>query len=240
MCGRYRIKETDELTRHLRDTFNIPDWVPERPRYNIAPSQDLPVLALDEDGRPEVATMRWGFVPEWEKADKPKLAPINAQAEKVAANGMFRGALQKRRCLALADGFYEWLRLDEKTKIPFDIHLRGGRSFFMAGIYSAATEQRPATFAVLTTGPNDLMRTIHNRMPAILDDDEARQWITPGPLSAEQVAALTVPHAAAEMEASPISALVNSPRNDGPEILEPVAFTRPPPAPPKPVQTELF
>ncbi|MEY4940283.1 MAG: putative response-associated peptidase YedK [Verrucomicrobiota bacterium] len=240
MCGRYRIKETDELTRHLRDTFNVPDWVPDRPRYNIAPSQNLPVLVMNNEGRPEVTTMRWGFVPYWEKSEKPKLAPINAQAEKAAVNGMFRAAVQKRRCLVPADGFYEWLRLDEKTKIPFDIHLRGGRSFFMAGIYECATENRPATYALLTTGPNELMLTIHNRMPAILDDEEAKQWIAPGAMTPEQVATLTAPHPAAEMEAFPISGLVNSPRNNAPEILEPVAFTRPSPPAPKPVQTELF
>lgn len=241
MCGRYRIKDTDELTRHLRDTFGIPDWVQPTPRYNVAPSQQCPVIIMDDEGDIVVpAVMRWGFVPFWEKSEQPKLAPINAQAESVATSGMFRQSVQRRRCLVPADGFYEWLRLDEKTKVPFDIHLKGGRSFFMAGIYEKPAGPRPATFAILTTRPNALMEKIHRRMPVILDDDEAKRWLQRGDLTPERVAELTAPHPAEDMEATPISSLVNSPRNDRPEVLEPVAFTPPPPAPPKPVQGELF
>ncbi len=237
MCGRYRIKDTDELSVHLRRTFGIPDWVADKPRYNIAPSQEVPIVTMDEEGDVIVPAMRWGFVPFWEKSDRPKLAPINAQAEGIATSGMFRQSVQKRRCLVPADGFYEWLRLDEKLKVPFDIHLRGGRPFFMAGVYEQGTPTRPPTFAVLTTQPNALMAKIHRRMPAILDDAEAKQWLAPGEVSAEKVAELTVPHPAEDMEAVSISALVNSPKNDLPEVLEPVAFT---PPPPKPVQGELF
>lgn len=243
MCGRYRIKDTDELTEHLRRTFGIPNWVNDRnqARYNIAPSQDCPVIVLDDEGDVVVpAVMRWGFVPFWEKADKPKLAPINAQSETIASSGMFRQSLQKRRCLVPADGFYEWLRLDEKTKVPFDIHLKGGGSFFMAAVFEKPTSSRPATFAILTTKPNELMAKIHNRMPVILDDGEARRWLTHRELSSEEVGELTTPHPADDMEATPISSLINNPRNDLPEVLEPVAFTPPPPAPPKPVQGELF
>lgn len=237
MCGRYRIKDTDELTEHLRQAFGIPDWVVDRTRYNIAPSQELPIVARDDDGKLTLATMRWGFVPFWEKSGKPKLAPINAQTEKVATSAMFRQSVQKRRCLVPADGFFEWLRLDENTKVPFDIHLKSQRSFFMAGLFEKSTETRPATYAILTTRANELMARIHTRMPAILDDEEAKRWIGPGPMTSEQVAELTVPHPTEEMEATPISSLVNSPRNDGPEVLEPVAFM---PPPPKPAQGELF
>ncbi len=240
MCGRYRIKDTDELTEHLRRTFGISDWV-QAPRFNIAPSQDVPVVTMDEEGDVIVpSAMRWGFVPSWEKSAKPKVAPINAQAETVASNGMFRQSLQRRRCLVPADGFYEWLRLDEKTKVAFDIHLKTQRSFFMAGIYEPASEGRPATCAILTTRANDLMAKIHHRMPAILDDDEAKRWLRPGPVAAEEVATLTEPHPAGEMEAISVSSLVNNPRNDLPECLEPVAFEPPPPAPPSPQQGELF
>lgn len=240
MCGRYRIKDTDQLTAHLRETFGIPEWVEElnRPRFNIAPSQDCPVVIMDDEGEAIVpAFMRWGFVPYWEKSERPKIAPINVQAETVATNGMFRQSLQKRRCLIPADGFYEWLRLDEQTKVPFDIHLRGSRPFFMAGIYEQAAAGRPATFAVLTTTPNELMAKIHTRMPAILDDHEAKRWLTPGGVTPENVAGFAAPHPADEMEAVSISSLVNNPRNDLPEVLEPAAFT---PPPPKPVQGELF
>jgi putative SOS response-associated peptidase YedK len=241
MCGRYRIKDTHEVTAHLRETFDILDWVPDKPRFNIAPSQECPVITLDDEGDVVVpAFMRWGYVPYWETSDRPKLAPINAQAESVLTNGMFRQSVQKRRCLVPADGFYEWLRLDEKTKVPFDIHLKGGRSFFMAGIYEKARHNRPAAFAILTTAPNELMAKIHARMPVILDDGKAKRWLQRGDLAPEKLAELTAPHPAEEMEATPISSLVNSPKNDVPEVLEPVAFTPPPPPPPKPIQGELF
>lgn len=244
MCGRYRIKDTDQITEHLRKTHNIPEWLIDQrqSRYNIAPSQDCPVIIMDDEGDvlPVPCSMRWGFVPSWEKSAKPKLAPINAQAETAATNGMFKQAVQQRRCLVPADGFYEWLRLDDgKVKLPFDIHLKGNRPFVMAGIYEQATASRPATFAILTTRSNEIMMKIHNRMPAILDDVEAKRWLTPGPITVDDVVRLTTPHAAEEMEAVPISALVNSPRNDMPEILEPVAFMPPPPRP-KESQEELF
>lgn len=114
---------------------------------------------MDDEGDvlPIPMMMRWGFIPFWETSDKPKMAPINAQSEKAVTTGMFKQSVQKRRCLVPADGFYEWLRLDEKTKYPFDIHLKGNRPFVMAGIYEKATSTRPATFAILTTGPNAVM-----------------------------------------------------------------------------------
>lgn len=233
MCGRYRIKDTDVLTEHLRASFGIPDWV-MTPRYNIAPSQDLPVITMSDEGHAAVRTMRWGLVPFWDKSAKPKLAPINAQAEKVVTNGMFRRAVQTHRCLVPADGFYEWLRLDEKTKVPFDIHFRDRRPFYMAGLYEPATPERPATYAVLTTSANELMARIHNRMPAILDLAAAKRWLKPGAVTEGDVATLTAPPPAEEMEANPVSSLVNSPRHDVPECIVPVAFT------PPPCQGELF
>lgn len=239
MCGRYRIKDIETYRAYVKTFYGI-DIMDMVPRFNVAPSQSMPVITTDDDGN-VVATMRWGFVPFWEQSDKPKLAPINAQAEKAVTTGMFRQSVQKRRCLVPADGFYEWLRLDDgKVKFPFDIHLKANRPFVMAGIYEKATGSRPATFAILTTGPNAVMSRIHDRMPAILDEEEAKRWLTPGPIAVEEVAQLTVPHPAEDMEAVPISSLVNSPRNDLPEILQPVAFTPPPPAPAKQTQGELF
>src|SRR5215218_9801175 len=129
MCGRYGMKDTGVIDEHMRRTFNIPKWA-GKPRYNIAPSQELPVLARDREGQVQLSTMRWGFIPFWETTDKPRLAPINAAAEKVTTSSMFRQSVQKRRCLVPADGFYEWKRFDEKLKVPFDIHLKGGRPFY--------------------------------------------------------------------------------------------------------------
>jgi len=221
MCGRYRIKDTDELTEELRRVFKIPGWV-MGPRYNIAPSQKLPVVVSDDDGKARVAAMRWGLVPFWDKSEKPKIAPINARSEDAFAKPMFRQAIQKRRCLIPADGFYEWKRIADDRKQPFDIHLKDGRPFFFAGIYEDATEIRPATYLLFTTRPNSLMAEIHNRMPAILTGDRAEQWIVPGPVSAEQLAEFTEPFAADKMVAEPVSALVNNPRNDSPDCIAPI------------------
>lgn len=220
MCGRYKIKDTDELTRHLRDTFGIPDWVQDR-RYNVAPSQLLMIVATDESGQPRAKQMRWGFVPFYDKTGK--FAPINARSEEAFSKNLFKQSVQKRRCLVPADGFYEWKKLDAsgKLKQPYEIHLKGERPFFFPGIYEAATEVRPETFLLFTTRPNELMATIHDRMPVILTDDAAKRWLTPGPLAAEEFSAFAQPYAASEMEAVPVSSLVNSPRNDVPEVLTP-------------------
>ncbi|HUR59905.1 MAG TPA: SOS response-associated peptidase [Opitutaceae bacterium] len=240
MCGRYRIKNTAAINELIRRLFGLPAWTPGplAPRFNIAPSQEMPVLALGEGEQPVVTPMRWGLIPYWETEDAPKIRPINAQAENVVTKAMFKQAVQRRRCLVAADGFYEWRRLDEKTKQPFDIHLKDGRPFFFAGIYERATAQRPATYAILTTRANELMATIHTRMPAILEGDTARRWMAAGEITPETVAELTAPHLAADMEAIPVSSLVNSPARDVPECLERVAELERPPA--KPVQQELW
>jgi putative SOS response-associated peptidase YedK len=221
MCGRYRIKDTDALTEELRRVFKIPDWV-MGPRYNIAPSQDLPVVVSGDDGNTRVATMRWGLVPFWDKSEKPKIAPINARSEDAFTKPMFRQSIQKRRALIPADGFFEWRRLPNDQKQPFDIHLKDGRPFFFAGIYEDATEIRPATYLLFTTRPNSLMADIHNRMPAIITGERSQQWIAPGPVSAEQLEEFTEPYPADLMVARPVSALVNNPRNDSRECLTPI------------------
>jgi putative SOS response-associated peptidase YedK len=222
MCGRYRIKDTDALTEELRQTFKIPDWV-MGPRYNIAPSQELPVVINDDQDKAKVATMRWGLVPFWDKSEKPKIAPINARAEEAFSKPMFRQAIQKRRCLIPADGFYEWKRLLGDQKQPYDIHLKDEQPFFFAGIYEDATEIRPATYLLFTTRPNTLMAAIHNRMPAIITGDSARQWIAPGPISPGKLAGFTEPYPAEAMEARPVSTLVNNPRNDSPDCMVPLS-----------------
>ena len=158
-------------------------------------------------------------MPFWDKSEKPKVAPINARSEDVLANPMFRQSLQKRRCLVLADGFYEWHRIDEKTKIPHFIHLRDGGPFFIAGIYELGGAARPETYALLTTGPNALMESIHNRMPVILDDAGARRWLEPGDLAPDQLGSLCLPYPADRMGAHAVSSVVNIPRNDIPECV---------------------
>ena len=222
MCGRYQLKNTQALRQYALE-FGIPEWVLERPNYNVAPSQSLPVFTMGENGAIVVTEGRWGLVPFWDKTEKPKFAPINARSEEAFAKPMFRQSIQKRRCLVPADGFYEWKRIDEKTKIPFDIHLKGNRPFVFAGIYEAATTLRPPTYALLTRAPNELMATIHDRMPVIMEPDAAKRWVAPGEITADQFEAFTLAHPASDMEAIEISALVGNVRNNGPEVLFPAA-----------------
>lgn len=239
MCGRYRIKDTaavDELTRRL---FGIPQWAtgPIPSRYNLAPSQALPALVRAAKGEVESMTLRWGFVASWSPAGAPPLRPINAQAETVGTKAMFREATQRRRCLIPADGFYEWRRLSSTDRQAYDIHLRGGRPFYFAGIFGLDPEGESPGCAVLTTQANAAVAPVHARMPVILEGEAAQQWLAPAAPDAQTLAKLTAPHAADDTELVPVSSRVNSPAHDDPSCLEPVRML---PTPPRPQQGLLF
>lgn len=231
MCGRYTIRRVDLFIRPgameapMFETFDEKrvspafDWVP---RYNIAPSQAVPVVRMDARDARSVGLVKWGLIPSWTKG-KPKLQPINARAETVGTSGMFRTAFDRRRCLVIADGFYEWQRLDERTKQPMFIRLRDDRSFAFAGLWERWKPDPDAdaidTMTILTTAPNELMRPIHDRMPVILNPADHDRWLdrnVPG----TDVLDLLRPYDANEMEAWPVSSRVNSPRNDEAGLIE--------------------
>lgn len=222
MCGRYTVRNWHALDAELKRLLKIPAPIAE-PRYNIAPSQTLPIVAADDAGQARVLPMRWGFVPSWDKAEKPKMAPINARGEDAFAKPMFRPAIQERRCLIPADGFYEWKKLPGDRRQPFAIRLKSDRPFFFAGIYERATAQRPETYLLFTTTPNSLMEQIHNRMPAMLTGEMARAWLQPGEIAVERMLEFMQPYPAAEMDAVPVSSFVNNPRNDTPDCIASVS-----------------
>lgn len=239
MCGRYRIKDTaaiDELTRRL---FGIPQWAtgPVPARYNIAPSQPLPALCRGADGAVRAVSLRWGFESGWAPAGAAPLRPINAQSETVTTKALFREAAQRRRCLLPADGFYEWQRLGPTDRQPYDIHLRGGRPFFFAGIFGPTQAGELPGCAVLTTQANEAVAAVHARMPVILEGDDAHAWLATSAPSADLLARLTAPHAAEDTELVPISSRINSPAHDDARCLEPAAAR---PRPPQPEQGLLF
>jgi putative SOS response-associated peptidase YedK len=217
MCGRYQLRDPKAVGALVFKTFKV--VMEAAPRYNVAPSQTMPVIARNEDGSARAGSMRWGLVPFWEKSEKPKIAPINARSEDALSKPMFRQSLQKRRCAVPADGFYEWQWTEGAAKIPYSIQLRGGHPFFFAGIFENATETRPETYAILTTRPNDLMNVIHNRMPVILDANSAKEWVAAGELTKERLEDFAMPYPDENMTAFIVSRLVNNPRNDTPEIL---------------------
>jgi putative SOS response-associated peptidase YedK len=223
MCGRYTLRRIDLIRAAADATATLPfDEFSERPRYNIAPGQDVPVVRMEE-GRRVLSLARWGLIPRWAK-ETPKVRPINARAETVETSGMFRDAFGRRRCLIPADGFYEWQAAASKgVKQPYFIRLRDEQPFAFAGLWERwrppESDLEQETCAILTTEPNELMRPIHNRMPVILARRDYATWLNLE-AKAEELRLLLRPFDAREMAAYPISTRVNRPGNDGPELIE--------------------
>jgi putative SOS response-associated peptidase YedK len=192
-------------------------------RFNIAPTQ--PILGIPNDGKNQADFFLWGLIPSWAKDPAIGSRLINARAETLAEKPSFRGSFKYKRCLIVADGFYEWqAQPGSKTKIPHFIYLKDHRPFAFAGLWD---EWQPPdggpvrTATIITTSPNELMATLHNRMPVILTQDDYAQWLDPTPRSAESLASLLRPYPAEEMSAHPVSTLVNSPGTDRPELVVP-------------------
>ena len=152
------------------------------PSYNVAPQSLQPVVRLDsESGQRELTVMRWGLVPFWAKDAKIGYSTINAKSETVTTSRAYREAMKRRRCLVPAEWFYEWQKIDTKTKQPYAIGLRDGSLFAFAGLWETwkdkAKDQVLETYTVLTTDPNELMEPIHNRMPVILAQKDYQRWL---------------------------------------------------------------
>lgn len=219
MCGRFTAKNPN-LIRKRFEEFDLHG--PNMPaRYNIGPGQLLLVIALDGEGKPVAKEMKWGFVPFW-AAQKGKPFKPRANAKADALDSMFKSSLQKRRCLVPADGMYEWKKLRDNLKQPHHIQLKGGEPFFFAGVYEEFSNERSDTLALFTTAPNQLVEKIHNRMAVILQGDAAHAWLKSGPITPEEFSRLSASFPAEEMMEWPVSDAVNSIRNEGPALIEPV------------------
>jgi len=221
MCGRYALTDLKALVKDNR--FQLEAFPSNlSPRYNIAPSQ--PVSAILNQAPRELQFVRWGLIPSWAKDPTIGYRMINARAETIAEKPAFRRPLQRQRCLIPADGFYEWQRLDTR-KIPHWITLTSGEVFAFAGLWDTWTDPKTNTAmtscTIITTAPNRLLASIHDRMPVILPRESEATWLSDG-LSPEQACALLKPYSATQMKASPVSTLVNSPSNDTPDVLKAV------------------
>ncbi|MCI0793903.1 MAG: SOS response-associated peptidase [Chloroflexi bacterium] len=220
MCGRFTLTSNmDDLQG--RFGFEARDLV-FRPSYNIAPTQL--VLAVTNDGQRRAELMRWGLVPFWAKDIKIGYRMINAVGETAATKPAFRAAFKKRRCLILADGFFEW-RKDGKEKIPTYIFLKSQEPFAFAGLWE--TWKSPAgetvkSCTILTTKPNEFMEPIHNRMPVILSGETEALWLDPMTEEPDVLQPLIQPAPAELMESRIVSSLVNSPKNNSPECVVPI------------------
>lgn len=220
MCGRYSLTASlGELARRFDFDGGRDDF---QPRYNVAPTQ-LVLTVVGGDTR-QATFMRWGLIPSWSKDGPTRRPLINARAETVAEKPTFRKAFRQRRCLILADGFYEWQKVGD-TKRPMRIALRTGEPFAFAGLWSAGTDTEGndvLTCAITTTAANDLLRPIHHRMPVILPEELEDAWLD---TALDDVVALTQflkPFPDDAMEAFEVSRLVNSASNDVPQVTAPL------------------
>ncbi len=212
MCGRYAITNKD-----VADHFGAQQGAFEfTPSYNIAPTQQVPIV-LERDGERVMTPAKWGLLPSWVKDPKTfKASMFNARSESVAEKASFKGPLRTKRAIIPASGFYEWKR-EGSTKTPHYIHLAGGEPLAFAGLYDIWHDE-VLSCTVLTTTPNELMATIHDRMPVILSPEDYDRWLEPDITDPTEVQDLLRPYAG-EMRAYPVSSAVNSPRNNSSELL---------------------
>lgn len=217
MCGRYTLKTPVEA---LAEKFGVEETPDIAPSYNIAPTQDVAAV-LSEDGKRKLDVLHWGLIPSW--ADDPQIGGrmINARAETVAEKPSFRSAFRHRRCLIPADGFYEW-RKTGGGKQPHYIRMGDGSPFAFAGLWERWRNGREIrSCIIITTGANELVGEVHDRMPVILHPEDYDLWLDPDFDERDPLTTLLKPYPADEMEAYPVSRYVNSPSNDDPACVQP-------------------
>ncbi|MFH1266247.1 MAG: SOS response-associated peptidase [Planctomycetota bacterium] len=224
MCGRFTLRAPASVVAAQFGLFEMP---PFAPRFNVAPTQPVAVVrcAFDEPKpRRELAWLRWGLIPSWAKDPAIGNRMINARAETAAEKPAYRAAFRQRRCLVVADGFYEWQRLGAR-KQPYFIRMRDDRPFAFAGLWESwqGPEQGPVeSCSLLTTEPNELLEPIHKRMPVILAADDYQQWLDPAVRKPEPLEPLLRSFPAERMIAHPVSTYVNSPARDDPRCIDPI------------------
>jgi putative SOS response-associated peptidase YedK len=220
MCGRYRLARKKEILAETFDVDNDVEWIP---RYNVAPGQNVPVVRQDA-ARPSrsLSLVRWGLIPPWSKEAKTGYKMINARAETVANTPTFRDPFRSRRCLILADAFYEWAKEGEQ-KSPFCFSMADDSIFAFAGIWDRwrnPDKEWIETSSIVTTSANALLSGIHDRMPVILKPEDYDLWLDPGFTKADDLQDLLKPFPAEAMRHHRVSTHVNSVKNDDPACAE--------------------
>jgi putative SOS response-associated peptidase YedK len=222
MCGRYTFKTHASATAEHYELDDAPEDDDLGPRTNIAPSQAVPVVRLDAAGRRRLSLLKWGLVPHWSESPKASFSNINARSESVARSPAFRAAFKSRRCLMLADGFYEWDA--GPPKVPHYFRLKDGGPFAFAALWESWGEGADAfeSCALITTEANGVVAPVHHRMPAMLDRPDYARWLDPE-ATPKALAALLAPFPDALMDGYEVGTYVNNPRHEGPRCVEPVA-----------------
>ena len=221
MCGRFLLTTPSD---QLPSLFQFEDGPTLFPRYNIAPSQPIATVRGQHDGAGrECVLLRWGLIPSWARGTCAGQGLLNACSETAAEKPSFRDAFHRRRCLVLADGFYEWQR-DGRQRHPFAIRMKDGLPFAFAGLWEhwlAPDGQPLETVALLTTTANDLVKGIHPRMPVILSAEHHDAWLDPSASQSDKLRSLLLPYPAEAMTLFPVGNWVNNARHEGPQCLEP-------------------
>ena len=219
MCGRFAFYSPHEAVTRL---FGVADAPEIEPRYNIAPTQFI--AAVRETGGPrEIAMLHWGLVPSWAKEKSIGARMINARSETLGEKPSFRNAWKRRRCLVLADGYYEWQRSGE-IKQPYFISFAAGEPFGMAGLWERwrdpGSGEPLQSCCIVTTVPAPEVAHVHDRMPVIVPSEAHAEWLDPRNSDAGRLGRLLVPWQAGGLEARPVSQRVNDARNQGPQLVE--------------------
>ncbi|HPF25464.1 MAG TPA: SOS response-associated peptidase [Steroidobacteraceae bacterium] len=218
MCGRYAFYSPQEAVARL---FGVTSAAPLEPRYNICPTQFVPVVRTGAARVRELAMLYWGLVPFWAKEKSLGARMINARAETVAAKPAFRAAYRKRRCLVLADGYYEW-RPSAQGKQPYFIRAADGQPLAMAGLWESwGTGEVLESCTIITTAALGSVAELHDRMPRILPATRHSEWLDPATELESLEAVLGAP-VEVDLAFHPVSKRVNSPRNEGPELIAPI------------------
>jgi putative SOS response-associated peptidase YedK len=230
MCGRFTLRTplTVLAEQFLFDLSKLPADVLARPRFNIAPTQEIAAVRQPAAGPPrELALLHWGLIPSWAKDMKMASSMINARSETIAEKPAFRTALARRRCLILSDGFYEWKK-EGKQKLPYYFQLADGRPFAFAGLWerwrggpNAGIDAGPPveSATIITTTANELCKPYHDRMPVILHPSDYELWLNPEVTDTRELPLLS-PLPACEMQSRPVNPRVNNVRNDDAGVLE--------------------
>jgi putative SOS response-associated peptidase YedK len=219
MCGRFVITSAPDAIRRLLRYEEQPNFPP---RYNVAPTQPIPIVRLEHGAR-HFALVRWGLIPGWVKDPKQFALLINARLEAIEHKPSFRAALMRRRCLIPTDGFYEWKR-EGKGKRPFFVRARDRQPFAFAGLWETWIDRDGSeveTAVIVTCDANRMLAPIHGRMPVIVPPENHEAWLDAEKIDAKQAVALVGPAPHDFLEAYEISARVNSVKNDGPENITP-------------------
>jgi len=215
MCGRFAFYSPSEATAAL---FGVNASLAIDARYNIAPTQYIAAIRKNEENEKELTSLRWGLIPSWAKDPSIGNRMINARAETVAEKPSFRTAYRKRRCLILADGFYEWRREGE-VKIPHFISLANGKPFAFAGLWehwqSKGAEESLQTTTIVTTAANEFLTQLHHRMPVVLETETARRWLDGDMELLDEVTANSP-----VFQAWPVDRQVNNARNHSPQLID--------------------